>query len=263
MSFKHEDKVILVTGASSGIGEEVAIKIAKLGGKIALAARDINKLNEVKAQIIEGGGIAETFQCDLLDIDEIQQMVSKVCRHFSDSVSVLFNCAGIAVMGFVEDVPLEEYYYNLNINLFAPIALIKAVIPEMKRKKTGQIINVSSGLGKRAFPGFSPYSASKFALNGLTESLRVELIPYNIDVILISPGPVKSNFNDRVKIFGDFEDPFANVKQSSAKKTALKIVNASINRKREATFQLKTKIGCHLNYLAPGFMDFLLKKNRQ
>lgn len=259
MAFVIKNKVVLVTGASSGIGREVAKEFAHRGARVAITARDIEKLNGIKKEIMQNGGVAEVFQFDLGDTDKIPDLINRVCNHFGDSVSILVNSAGFAVLGLVEDVPIEAYNDNLKVNFFAPLALIKAVVPGMKSKKCGQIINISSGVGKRGLPGVSPYCVSKFALNAITESIRVELSPYGIDVILVSPGLVRTGFNDSTKIYGNLKETFANGKKSPVKKIAGKIVDASANRKREVTLSLRTRIAYHLNYWSPSLVDFILK----
>ena len=260
MAFDCRNKIVLVTGASSGIGREVAKEFAREGAKVALIARNLNALEEVRKQIIEKGGAAKVFQFNLSETDKIPELENEVCEHFGDSVSILVNNAGIAVLGLVEDVPVDAYSYNLRVNFFAPLALIQAVVPGMKSKRSGQIINISSGVGKRGLPGVSPYCVSKFALNALTESIRLELAPYGIDVILVSPGLVQTGFNDRAKVYGNLKETFADGRKASVKGIARKVIDASINRKKEVTLSLRTKIAYHLNYWAPGLIDLIIKQ---
>jgi dehydrogenase/reductase SDR family member 7B len=170
------------------------------------------------------------------------------------------NSAGIAVLGLIENVPLKSYSDNLQLNFFAPLSLIKSVLPGMKQKKSGQIINLFSGVGKRGLPGVSSYCVSKFALNGLTESLRVEVSPYNIDVILISPGLVQTRFANNCKIYGPLKETFTHGKAVKSEFVAEKIVEASIKKKREVVLSAKTLFGIHANYWFPSILDRILAK---
>ena len=147
------------------------------------------------------------------------------------------------------------------LNFFAPFELSRLLIPKMKKKKLGQIINITSGVGKRGLPGASSYSASKFALNGFSESLRVELMSYNIDLIQFSPGLVDSNFSNRIKVFGKLKNNFTEGNAIDSKTAAASLIVASEKRKREVTLSCKTRFGTYLNYLAPKLMDkYLLRK---
>ena len=117
-----------------------------------------------------------------------------------------------------------------------------------------------SGVGKRGLPGVSSYCVSKFALNGLTESLRVEVSSYNIDVILFSPGLVQTNFDKNMKLFGNLKETFTKGKAVTAEFAAEKIVEASVKRKRDVILSNKTRFGIHLNYWVPTVLDKILEK---
>lgn len=258
MAFNIKDKVVLVTGASSGIGKETARAFAKRGAKVALTARNIEALKEVGISIKNDDGVSKEFPFDLANIEKIPELVENVQQHFGEPINILVNSAGIAVLGLVEDVPIEAYNKNLLINFFAPLGLIKAVVSGMKKRRRGQIINISSGVGRRGLPGVSPYCVSKFALNGLTESLRVELAPYGIDVILFFPGLVKTSFSDRVELYGELKEDFADAKMITPVEVAGKIIEASEKSKREATLSFRTKVSYHINYWAPRLLDYIL-----
>ena len=128
----------------------------------------------------------------------------------------------------------------------------------MKAQRSGQIINVSSGVGKRALPGFSSYSATKFALNGFTESLRLEVRPFGIDVILISPGRVASDFHHRIEFYGRWKMDLPPMQMRSPGRIADLILDASKNRSRERIVWGPGLAGYHLNYWSPKLVDFLL-----
>ncbi len=255
--FEIKNRVALVTGASMGIGKATALSFAKEGGKIALAARSEPALKEVAEQIKNLGGTAEIFPFDLSQIPKITEMVDAVRKKLGP-VDILINNAGYAVTGLVEDCPIEQYRKNFEVNFYAPLALIQAVLPDMKSKRSGQIINVSSGVGRRALPGVSAYSSTKFALNGLTESLRLEVKKYGIDVIAIFPGRVSSRFHENMQNYGRLQRKLPPTPMSAPEELGEFILNASKRRLREATVSGPGKIGYHLNYWAPSLVDRIL-----
>ena len=258
--FSLNNKLVLITGASSGIGQATAKAFANKKTKLALTARNRDKLKKIKKDLSKEGVDVEIFPFDLLKIDDIPELIHQIEDRFNDTVDILINSAGIAVLGMIENVPIKAYKKNLQLNFFAPLSLIRAVLPKMKEKKSGQIINLFSGVGKRGLPGISSYCVSKFALNGLTDSLRVEASNYNIDVILFSPGLVKTNFNKNLKIYGNLKETFTRGRLKSAKFVAEKIVRASIRRKREVILSYKTIAGVQINYWFPSLLDRILKK---
>ena len=259
MGYDVKGKVVLVTGASVGIGRETAIAFAKAGGKIALVSRDAQSLEAARKEIEQEGGTARAFPCDLSRLETIPSVVEAVAKNLGP-VDVLINNAGYAVTGLVEDCPVDQYKKNFEVNFFAPVALIQAVLPEMKKKRSGQIINVSSGVGRRALPGFSAYSSTKFALCGLTESLRVEVRSFGIDVIAIFPGRVESKFHERIESYGRLNLKFPPIPMRPPVEIAEFILNASKKRKREATVWGPGRVGYHLNYWAPKLVDRLLAR---
>lgn len=260
MSFDLKNKLVLVTGASSGIGKAVALEFARRGARLALVGRNEPALREVNLQIQALGQTAHFFACDLAQVEKIPALLNDIELKFSGRVDVLVNSAGIAVLGLIEDVPLEAYAHNLQINFLAPLALIKAVLPGMRRKKSGQIINILSGAASRGLPGVSAYCVSKFALNALTESLRVELAPFGITVISISPGLADTGFAGRAVVYGRFKANTAQGRGALADDVARAITDASLRGDRSLTLSWRTRLARHLNYWAPGLLDRLLRR---
>jgi len=258
--FDPSGKLVLVTGASSGIGKHIALEFARQGARLALVARNQAALNEVHLQIEKLGQAVQAFPFDLTKIENIAALINKIENHFSGNVDILVNSAGIAVLGLVEDVPPGAYLDNLAINFLAPLALIKAVVPGMRRGKGGQVINISSGAANRGLPGASAYCVSKAALNSLTESLRVELSGENIAIISVSPGLVKTEFQMRAKCYGRWHETMPESAMSDPEYVAQKIVQASIGQKTNVELSPRTRIACHLNYLMPRLLDRILSR---
>ena len=189
----------LITGASSGIGRETAIKLAKNDFQVIAAARRIDRLNK----------LAEQFQnITPMQVDLSQSQETDV---FCDSistlpipVSVLINSAGYSVRGALEDVSMEAIKRIFEVNLFALIRITQACLPGMRSLRKGTIVNLSSIAGKFAFPGSGIYAATKYAVEGISDALRIELAPFGIRVVTIRPGPIATEFNEvGTKLTGD------------------------------------------------------------
>jgi len=258
--FNFKNKIVLITGASSGIGRAAALEFGKKGAKLALTGRNREELILLQDELKRDEIKSNFFVCNLLELDNISELISQIENNFGDTIDVLVNSAGKATLGLVENLPLNELKENMALNFFAPFELSRLLIPKMKKKKLGQIINITSGVGKRGLPGASSYSASKFALNGFSESLRVELMSHNIDLIQFSPGLVESNFSNRIKVFGKLNNKFTDGNAIDSKTAAVSLIIAAEKRKREVTLSCKTRLGTFLNYLAPKLMDKYLSR---
>ena len=182
-------KTVLVTGASAGIGKATAILLAQNGYNVYGAARRMEKMQDLKNY-----GIKPI----VLDITKEESIVACVEEIFKEAgnIDILINNAGFGSSGAVEDVPMEDARYQLEVNVFGAMRLIQLVLPKMRQNKYGKIVNISSIGGKIAFPLAGWYHASKFALEGLSDSLRMEVKQFGIDVIVIEPGGIKSEWAD-------------------------------------------------------------------
>ena len=189
--------VALVTGASSGIGEATALALAASGAKVALAARRTDRLDAVVKQIEEAGGEALALACDVTDEAQVNQTVQAVQEKWG-RLDVLVNNAGIALLGPVLGADTSEWRRAFDINVLGLMYATHAALPLMKAQGRGHIINMSSVSGRVSFPGLSVYCATKWAVNGFSESLRQEVAADNIRVTLIEPGLVTTEINDRV-----------------------------------------------------------------
>ena len=182
-------KVILITGASSGIGKETALSLIKHGHVVYGAARRL----EMMQDIIQAGGHA--IKMDILKEKNIDDVVNQIIKEQS-RVDVLINNAGYGLWGAVETISIDEAKRQFDVNIFGLAYLTKKIIPIMRKQKSGKIINMSSMGGKVYTPFGAWYHATKYALEGWSDCLRIELKSFGIDVILIEPGVIKTEFQD-------------------------------------------------------------------
>ncbi|WP_321282183.1 oxidoreductase [Marinifilum fragile] len=184
-----DKKVILITGASSGMGKDGALRLLKEGHIVYGGARRLDKMKD----IIDAGG--HILELDVTNIDSIKKSIEKLIAE-QGKIDVLWNNAGYSVTGAVEDVSYEDAKRQFEVNLFGLAEVTKAVLPFMRKQKSGKIINTSSVGGKIFSPLGAWYHATKHALEGWSDSLRIELKPFNIDVSIIEPGGIATEFGD-------------------------------------------------------------------
>jgi NAD(P)-dependent dehydrogenase (short-subunit alcohol dehydrogenase family) len=189
-----ERKIAIVTGANSGFGLLSSIELARQGYHVLATMRDVKKAEELlKMAKLRGIGACITIMSlDVTSEESIQCFKGSLTQQYS-SVDLLLNNAGYALGGFAEEVSMEEYRAQFETNVFGVMAVTQVVLPLMRKKRKGKIINMSSISGRFGFPGLSPYVSSKHALEGYSESLRLELKPFGIDVFLIEPGSYQTN----------------------------------------------------------------------
>jgi len=185
-------QVILVTGCSTGIGRSTALEAALRGHKVFASARRREDLADLVAKGMEA------LALDVTDPDSIGEAVRHVLRS-AGRIDALVNNAGYGQYGAVEDVSLEEWREQFEVNLFGTIAVLRAVLPAMRAAKRGTVVNVSSVAGRVSIPFAGPYSASKHALEAMSDALRVEVAPWGIRVVLVEPGPIATRFGDRTR----------------------------------------------------------------
>jgi NAD(P)-dependent dehydrogenase (short-subunit alcohol dehydrogenase family) len=183
------DKIAVITGASSGIGLLAAIELARSGFRVVASMRDLARRDRLEQAAGQAGvrPYIEIRRLDVTDFDLIPSFVETVVRDFG-RVDVLVNNAGFAVAGFAEDLKLSEIRAQFETNFFGHVAMTKAVLPVMRKQRSGHIIMISSISGLHGALTISSYSASKFALEGWAESLRLEVNALGIKVVLVEPG---------------------------------------------------------------------------
>ncbi|MBS3925727.1 MAG: SDR family oxidoreductase [Nitrosarchaeum sp.] len=193
------EKVAIVTGTTSGIGYETCLSLARDGFYTFATVRDVKKAEKI-VQIAKKENLKiEIIELDVDDEKSISTAIQKILLK-KQQIDVLVNNAGWGLFGSVEDVPVKDFRAQFETNFFGIISIIQKVAPIMRKQKSGVIVNISSVAGKIGFPGSPAYISSKFALEGLSESLRYELGQFGVKVIIIEPGVIKSNFFSSMKI---------------------------------------------------------------
>src|SRR6202795_3095978 len=182
------DKIALITGSSSGFGLLTSIELAKAGFRVVSTMRDLNRRDRLDQAATAAGvaGLLDVRALDVTDFDTLPPFVDAVVRDYG-RLDVLVNNAGFAVAGFAEDIKLEEIRMQFETNFFGHVAMTKAAIPVMRKQGSGHIIMIASIAGRAASPVTSSYAASKFALEGWSEALRIELRSLGIRVVLVEP----------------------------------------------------------------------------
>jgi NADP-dependent 3-hydroxy acid dehydrogenase YdfG len=183
------DRVLLVTGASSGIGRDISIRFSEMGAKVALLARRKPLLDELAHEIESHGGSALVLPADVTKRAEVHEAVERTLKDFA-RIDVLVNSAGIMTPDRVEAMKPRDLERMMAVNLFGTLHAMHAVLPSMRKAGSGNIVNIGSLAGRRGMTPLGGYAASKFALVGLTEALRVELFRSGVKVSLVMPGVV-------------------------------------------------------------------------
>ena len=182
-------ETVLVTGASSGIGKATARKLVEDGYTVYVAARRLEKMHD----LAERGAIA--VQMDVTGEEDVRSVVKQI-ESEQGGIDVLVNNAGFALWGAVEDIPLEDARYQFEVNLFGLARLTQLALPYMREKGKGTVVNISSMGGRIWFPFGAWYHATKHALEGWSDCLRHEVAPFGVDVVVIEPGGVRTEFGD-------------------------------------------------------------------
>jgi len=258
-----KDKVVWITGASSGIGEALAIKLSQLNAKLILSARRAEELKRV-LNLCKNKEWHLSLPLDMLKSEEFENKKRQVLQEFG-CIDILINNAGISQRSTALDTDLEIVRKIMETNFFGSVALTKLVLPEMIMNNAGQIVVISSLMGKFATQLRSSYAASKHALVGYFEALRAELWHQRIQVIMVYPGFIKTNVSinsltGNGKIYGQMDDAQNN--GISPEKCADKILKAITKRKETVVIAKKERLGLILNRFFPGLLRKVIRKVR-
>lgn len=253
---KLKNKVVLVTGGSTGLGEQICYEAAKQGAVVIASARRIELLEEVKKKCeMLSQNKAYAFPVDMTNPDSIQALVQTV-KETVGSVDILVNNAGFGTFEYFVSVDFEQARKMFEVNLFGMMYLTQALVIEMLPRESGHIINLASMAGKMATPKSTIYSATKFAVIGFSNALRLELKPFNIHVTTVNPGPIETNFFDLADPSGDY---LSNVDLFilDASKLAKEIVRNMSYPKREINRPKIMAMAAQFYTLFPRIGDYL------
>ncbi len=192
-------KVAVVTGSSSGIGFETSLLLARNGFYTYATMRNLDKSKAISNLKQKEKLSLEILQLDVNNNESVKEAIKKITNE-QERIDVLINNAGYALVGPFEELSVKEFKEQYETNVFGVIRVTQAVLPIMRRQKNGTIVNISSIAGKIGFPLTSAYVSSKFALEGLSESMAYEIEQFGIKVILIEPGVIKTNFNNSIRL---------------------------------------------------------------
>lgn len=196
---QYVNKVAVITGAASGIGQALAIQLAERGCHLALADRDLEGLEAVKLQVESLGVNCLIQDLDVANNDQFIEFSKSVSDKFS-SIDMLFNNAGVSLIDSVENQSLKDFHWLMNINFWGVVHGTSAFLPYLKKSPSAHIVNVSSLFGLLSLPLQSAYNSSKFAVRGFTEALKMEMAGSNVSVHCVHPGGIKTNITNNAKI---------------------------------------------------------------
>ena len=256
---KIANKLVVITGASSGIGRDMAFEVAKQGGIPILLARRGDLLSTLVDEIKVGFGItAHSFQLDISDIMAVKKVFQEIYQNIGN-IDVLINNAGFAKFALADELTNDVAHAMFEVNVLGLIACTNAVLPTMKAKKQGQIINIASIIGKIPTPKASTYAATKHAVRGFTNALRMELVNTNIQVTMINPGPVRTDFFNIADETGNYTKNIAKMMLDS-KTVARKTVATIGTKKRELNLPWWMGLGGKIYAIMPVIMERTLGK---
>jgi NAD(P)-dependent dehydrogenase (short-subunit alcohol dehydrogenase family) len=263
--YDFRDKVALITGGSRGLGLVIARQLLHQGAKVTICARDEAELERARSDLGRNHGQVLTVPCDVTDREQVQAMVRDVQHHFGQ-IDALINNAGIIQVGPVELMTLDDYAEAMKVHFWGPLYTVLAVLPGMRQRREGRIVNISSIGGKVSMPHLLPYNASKFALVGLSEGLRAELARDHIVVTTVCPGlmrtgsPLNAFFKGQHRAeytWFSLTDALPLVSQS-AERAARQIIAACKRGDAEVVLSLPAKFVTTMQGLFPGYTADLL-----
>jgi NAD(P)-dependent dehydrogenase (short-subunit alcohol dehydrogenase family) len=246
-------KTAIVTGSSSGIGLDTSVALARNGFFTYATIRNLDKSSIVKAAAEKERLPIKIVQLDVTDYQSVNNAIQTIVSE-TGRIDVLVNNAGYGLIGAFEDLSIDEIKNLYETNLFGLIRVTQAVLPIMRRQKSGTIVNVSSGAGLFGYPGGSAYVSTKFAVEGLTESISYELEPFGIKVVLIEPGFIKTNFVNAMVIAKkaqDSDSPYSQMMQRVQANSSEMAKNASpVDVVSKAILEAVKSKSPNLRYLA-------------
>lgn len=260
-----KDKTVLITGGSRGLGLVMAREFAREGSRLVLCARDEQELDQARLDLEKLGAEVLVVPCDVTNKDDVNQLISTANNRFG-AVDVLVNNAGVIQVGPIEVMTHEDFELAMQAHFWGPLNTIMAALPAMLERKTGRIVNISSIGGKVSVPHLVPYSASKFALVGLSKGLRAELMKDGIKVTTVCPGLMRTGSPRNADFKGkhQFEYAWFSISDAlplltvSAENAARQVVRACKRGDAELVISVPAKIAVLFDALFPEAMSQML-----
>jgi len=246
-------KIVIITGASSGIGAATARIFAAAGARVVLAARDEARLQTVARDLPGQPLIVPTDVANQADIERLVAATAAACGE----IDLVINNAGVGLAAPVAMLSRDDFERALAVDLFGPLALTQAALPYLRRRGRGQLIFISSVVGLRALPYLGGYAAAKAALDRLTESLRVELHGSGVAVTLVRPGTTRTGFRDN-RLGSGRERRHVNARAATPEQVAQAILRAAIREPRVQYVTLADRLRISLSLFAPKLTDWML-----
>ena len=259
------NKTVLITGGSRGLGLVMAREFAREGARLAICARDDEELERARMDLDRFGVDVMTFKCDVRNRQEVEDMVAAVSNRFGH-IDVLVNNAGVIQVGPIEVMTHEDFELAMQAHFWGPLNTILAALPSMRQRRQGRIVNITSIGGKVSVPHLVPYSASKFALVGLSKGLRAELMKDGIVVTTVCPGLMRTGSPRNADFKGQhrFEYAWFSISDAlplltvSAENAARQIIHACKRGQAELVISVPAKIAVLFDALFPGPMSQVL-----
>src|SRR5262247_3027130 len=252
-----QDRVVLITGASNGIGRRLAIDLAARGAIVVGCGRSPERLQAVAAEMKSTSPRSIAIECDVAQLDHVREMVRGILSSF-DKIDILINNAGIGMRTPFVDTPIEVIEALMRTNYLGAVYCTHEVLPSMIARGSGHIVNISSAAGKIGTLNIAGYCASKFAMNGLSESLYYELKPLGIDVSVICPGPVRTDFN---KSFADIPPKSPASLVVSPEFVSAAVIKALERKRFEVVLPRWLALICWLKNLTPNLFRAITDRN--
>lgn len=263
--FDYEGRTVLVTGGSRGLGLVIARQLARRGARLIICARDHDELVVARDDLTRRGATVHAYRCDVSDRVQVNAMVRSILEKVGH-IDVLINNAGVIQVGPMEEMTLSDYEEAMKVHFWGPLYMALAVIPGMKQRGQGRIVNISSVGGKISVPHMLPYGASKFALVGFSEGLRAELYRHGVYVTTVCPGLMRTGSTEMALFKGQhrLEYLWFSLADSmpglsiSAGNAVHQILEACRRGDAELTLTLTAKIATLVHGLAPGLTTDLM-----